>query len=759
MALPVMYKHFTGPQGMGHLSLGVLSAPQFAAEASGHEYYQVTNAHVEFKPIRGLIRLGQIAFGATNDLSRLVPAYSQFLYLEAAVPVQAVTDGAKRSVSIDLWHPIKGSRYETRTTAVSMSPSVAYAYTYGKVTDNGVEIPDGALLGEVLVTFSVRFSVIVPPALSASVNLTHMENSLTPLVERSFFSKSVGLITSKSSTQVAALGMPLGNPYWGGEVAPFIRPPDILAITSPCDAMAHLRFSLHRLVPNASASTATLIADNSLYPYIGLDPSVTSAHGSIQVLGKLATPVATTGFDSNGNIGATHTLLSTHSSIHMQVRANSLPNSLPIAAMRALQDAGSLAQYAINHPLEACLALGIGVATGGGVAGASFLISAAVLDALKVSGKPDTFLAGLQSSISGSVHTYPLGSSPDMNKGVSGSGFAPYPLAPAFGSFGPYAMSLEDEPMWVPGDPFPVTTSASFSGYLADGQLAPVPGSGGGGVSDYFPGNRRVVVQGQGVATFAANKMSEVSYSVSGSQVCEVTDPNTGEDKTAGWAVTAVTMNDPSSTTPDSILTLSFSYMPSGTALAIFVDSVHMEFVGPNGTSLPASGNAFRMDYTTVDEYASPIWSANEIEGWRIENVSGVWAHRFPDIPSLFYPTPQPPLVAQGGGQATTAENIRVKVTANNTNTTRTSAFLFTIVLYMHDFSVPRVPRTRFPSPSTRAGIVRVPSVQPSNTIPSASRQPAADALLEVIRSQQRYLDTYVQVVTTADGVPDGSTA
>lgn len=667
--IPVVYKHFTSAQGLGHASLSVISAPIFPAAASGHQYYEIAKAEVEYRPLAGMVRMGMIAFGATNDLARVVPAFPQFLYLDGNVPAQAVTKGAKRSVNRELWHPTRGSRYETTATGTVAVPPVTYAYTYGKVTDNGVELADGALLGELRVVFDVKFSVPVPPALSSAVNLTHTTNSLKTLTPRQFFSGDSGVLTSRTASQLAALGMPLGNPYWGGQPEQGLtEPPDVLALTSPCDSVFHLRFVFHRLVLNANAATPTQILENALIPHLVLSSKADASHVSFLALGPNPRVGATPGFSETGAAGTTHTLITTHATIHARARVHGLPDMLPIAAFNALKEAQALGRYSIAHPLEACLALGIGVATGGGAVGASLLISAATLEALKQGGASDSQLAALQSSISGSVHTFPLGSSPDMFSGLAGTGFQKYPYAPTMGQ-----VADEDETR----DP---NIDVSYSAYTADGTplpppgTAPPPGPGGSG-SITSVGQIRLIAELHGGATFLANSTTPVRFSLSYAQLTEAVYTATGAAAT-GWTLST------GSWSPGGVdNTMAFRH--NTVVQPIYLDSLHLDFLAANNTSMPdASVNgSWHLTYGTYDAGGEDVWVVPEHVGTR-HSFYGIYANRFPDLPSALAPGV---LFEQPTLDITMARDVFLNAVATNIHAERTCGFTLIVVVYVNE--------------------------------------------------------------------------
>lgn len=565
--LPVNYMRFEGPQGLSSVPVTPTAFPAFPAEASGHEYFAVKSLTVEYRPQSSMLRMGMIAFGGTNDISRLTGTFQQFAYLEGSVPAQSVTKGWKREFSSDLFHPVKGSRYETNLTAGTVCPPVAIAFTYSEVTDSGVESSDVTLLGELHLRMQIEFSVKIPPAMSASVNITHPPNSTEPFEVRRMFGGLSTTLSSRTASQVIFLGLPKGNPYWGGTDMT-TEPPDLVAITSPCDTSAHLRITLKRLVHNADAATAALQAANCLIPHV-ITKGFDATHGSIRTLGEPPKVIVKTGYDGAGNTGNTHTLLSTTSSIHIQLRANKLPNSLPVMAYRVAANAISAVRDAVmEHPLESCLVFGIGVLTGGGLAGAGYLIDSAAIAKLAEAGVAIASLGELQSSISGSVHTYPLGSAPNFHAGITNTNYQIYPHSTSIGgAFGPSSETVATE----------IEKSISWSAVKADGTVLSPPGGGAAGAD----GNSFYLVRSY-QATFPAN-------SVAAAPLVEVGSANLTVVNSAGQNIASLYTVAP--TTASNLQHVRIIRNNGSVQQKFVADFVDFQFLAPNNTNFADQTN------------------------------------------------------------------------------------------------------------------------------------------------------------------------
>lgn len=671
MVLPVIYKTFTGSQGMASVSLSPFSSPMFAAEASGHQYYAVTGATVEYKPVSAMIRTGQIAMGATNDISRLVPAFNPFEYLEGAVKVQSVTKGARATLTPDLWHPIKGSRYATDHTGAATPPVVMYAFTYTAVADSGIPLADGTVLGELVVRLRLQFAVITPPSLSSSVNVTHVADTLVTLTPREMFSAAGALLSSKTVPQLMFVGMPLGNPYWGGAEDTLNQPPDALAITSPCDASAHLRFTLHRLVENADAATPALVLAHSLQPYVATS-GVLAQHGSIETLGHPPVISTTAGYNKAGEQVAigTHTLITSRTAIHIKARVHQLPNRLPLSNYHSgiAEEVKGLISLATEHPLEACFVIGLGIVTGANTYGAGFLVGNAILAGLAASGTAATAIAAIQSSISGNVATYPLGSAPTANSGVIGSGFQVYPLSPNIGSF-KTSDSLVN-PDWMPGDPMPaqiLNAPIYASSQTANGQPVPPPPAGGSVL-----GTHRFAIEMHGSCIFSSNSVNENVHLVPAyTTLAEVTDA----------ATNALLVGDGGYS--------SHTYVATGNVMAVRLDHpgqhpppMHIEtltltFAAANNTSMPIPADHWQIEYSLYNSVSGHLqWgpAAASQGGPERHTNAGVYIARFDTIP--FNIAVQPPLATSLG------TSVHVRCTATNSSPARGCGFVLTLTGY-----------------------------------------------------------------------------
>ena len=403
------------------VSLDPSNHPSFIRHAAGKTYYRIKSARIEFCPDTTLLRAGMMAAGAVND-GLTGATFETMEYTYSHTGTRQVTDKYSVTLGTQFFHPNAGSKYPCSwsSDATHDQPNGVWVTVYNKITENGKEVPGQTSIGIVTVEYHCEVFQPRPFNLASRVELTYVSGTYPDFDGWNMFNSNHRLNLTKSGPAMRLFSLPLGDHSrlpWGSSMK---YPPNLWTLTTPCDSEMKLHITTAQLFPNASVDTSAKIKNLVAVPFISA-PALSKQQATIKTAGR-ARVSKIPGFNANGEIGTTHSLLKASTMLQINAQVHSLPNWLNLS-----KDIGDAVKEFKDHPATACAIIGLGLAnTASGLTTAEALgmVSAGMVGALAAkygTSHPD-YASNMASSVTGHATTTPSGGGVSFNNtpGIGG---------------------------------------------------------------------------------------------------------------------------------------------------------------------------------------------------------------------------------------------------------------------------------------------------------------------------------------------------